>query len=233
MLACLASLVAACAGRPAPPAPTLVAGPVTDAPHPESDTRGPESDHASALGKLLTAPWGTRLDKRRTLALPLPDAPAWTHVKYWGVTTLGGWRYGDDHHVAIAAFSFAPPAVPATVDSCAARFASWGTSKAKQFDVEVGDARVDDIAWQDARAKIFVLDARRRSLLGTKEYAAAYAVYPAWNDACLVIGFAVPESDAEDAARALRDRLVRDALPALTVKKNAGALALEAKSDVE
>ena len=47
------------------------------------------------------------------------------------------------------------------------------------------------------------------------------------------VGFAVPEGSATEDARALRDRLVRDALPALTVKANAGALALEARSDVE
>ena len=62
--------------------------------------------------------------------------------------------------------------------------------------------------------------------------AAAYAIYPAWNEACLAVGFGVPEGTATEDARALRDRLVRDALPALSVKLNAGALALEARSDV-
>ncbi|MGZ3451094.1 MAG: hypothetical protein ACXVEF_15930 [Polyangiales bacterium] len=204
------------------------------------DTRGPNGDHDAALGTLADAPWSARVDKRHTIALPLPDGPAWTHVKYWGVTTLAGWRYGDEHHVALAAFSYPPPGGTATVEVCAERFAAWGTAKAKQFDVQVGEPRIEHITWPDPAgkgtnlsARVFVVDARRRSLLGTKRYAAAYAIYPAWNDACLAVGFAVPERDSPDLARAVRDRLVRDALPALTVKPGAGALALEAKSDVD
>jgi len=204
------------------------------------DTRGPNGDHEAALGKLNDAPWSARLDKRRTVALPLPDGPAWTHVRYWGVTTLAGYRYGDEHHVALAIFSFSPPQGGATLDGCAERFASWGLAKAKQFDVQVGEPRVDVIAWPNPAApgasldaKVYVLDARRRSILGTKRYAAAYAIYPAWKDACLAVGFAVPERDSPELARSVRDRLVRDALPALSVKPNAGAIALEAKSDVD
>lgn len=230
--------VSACASPPtAPVASPIPAGSSSAG---VVDTRGPNGDHDSALGKLADAPWSARVDKRRTIALPLPDGPAWTHVKYWGVTTLAGYRYGDEHHVALAAFSFTPENGPATVDGCAARFSAWGTAKAKQFDVQVGEPRIEKIAWPDPagkgatlEARVFVVDARRRSLLGTKRYAAAYAIYPAWTDACLAVGFAVPERDSPDLARVVRDRLVRDALPALTVKPGAGAVALEAKSDVD
>ncbi len=255
----VAALVAACGGAPSSQ-PKLVAGPVPDpAPAASSsatavDTRGPTSPHPLALARLAEAPWAARVDKRRVVALPLPDGGAWTHVRYWGVTTLAGYRYGDEHHVALAVFSFGPPPGGATVDGCAARFAEWGRARAKAFDVDVGDARVDAIDWPPkapaavlggappaakappnepaaSSAKVFVLDAQRRSLLGTKRYAAAYAVYPAWTDACLVVGFAVPERSAAETARAVRDRIVRDALPSLVVKPGAGALALEARSD--
>jgi hypothetical protein len=218
---------------PPPVKTTLVAGPSPARPGP--DPRGPKSAHPEALGRLLDAESGVRVDQRQTISFELPDAGAWTHVRYWGLTTLAGYRYGADHHVALAAFSFTPPALPATVDGCAERFERWGRDRAQTFDVEVGAPRIDVVKWRggEAPAKIFVLDARMRSILGTKRYAAAYAVYPAWNDACFVLGFAVPERDAPEAARKLRDRLVRDALPSLTVRGGAGAVALEAKSDVE
>jgi hypothetical protein len=214
----------------------MVASTAVPAPHPGVDTRGPNSSHPDAVAHLLEAPWAARIDRRKTVSLPLPDGAAWTHVKYYGVTTLAGYRYGDDHHVALAIFSYTPPKGGATVDGCAKRLWDWGEDRAKLYDVEISDPRVEEITWPpggNTKAKIFVVDARRRSILGTKRYAAAYAIYPAWPEACLSVGFAVPEKDAPDDARALRDRLVRDALPALTVKANAGALALEARSDVE
>lgn len=231
-----ASLVGACAGRPPPPTPVpLVAANAPVAPRKTSDG-GPKSSHPQAIAHLLDSPWAARVDRRRTVSLPLPDGASWTHVKFWGVTTLAGYRYGDDHHVALAVFSYAPPPGGATVDACAARLAQWGEARANKYDVEVGKPRVDEVEWPSGSgktAKIFVLDARRRSLLGTKHYAAAYAIYPAWSEACLAVGFAIPTTDAETDARMLRDRLVREALPSLVVKPGAGPLALEARSDVE
>lgn len=227
-----------------PPAP--VAGPVGPSAVAGSpsgseagpDLRGPKSDHPDALGRLLAAPWGGRTDKRRVLSLALPDAAQWTHVRYHGVTTLAGFRYGPDHHVALAVFAFEPKSKPATLAGCVEKFQAWGEKRAKQFDIVVGDARVESVAWPPGApkaggAKVFVLDAERRSIFGNKRYAAAYAIYQAWDDACLGVGLAVPEEGAEVAARAVRDKLVRDTLPTLTVRPGAGALALEAKSDVD
>lgn len=229
-------LAAGCSGRPPTPVKTVAS--TQPMARPGVDDRGPSSSHLDAVSHLLDAPWAARIDRRRTVSMPLPDGAAWTHVKYYGVTTLAGYRYGDDHHVALAIFSFAPPkGSAATVDGCAKRLWDWGEERAKLYDVEISEPRVEELAWPAGtgkdKAKIFVVDARRRSLLGTKRYAAAYAIYPAWQEACLAVGFAVPEAGATEEARALRDRLVRDALPALTVKANAGALALEARSDVD
>lgn len=227
-------LAAGCSGRPPAPVRTVA----TTAPtRPGLDTRGPSSSHVDAVSHLLEAPWAARVDRRRTVSLPLPDGAAWTHVKYYGITTLAGYRYGDEHHVALAIFSFAPPkGQGATVDGCAKRLWDWGDERAKLYDVDISEPRIEVVTWpadSKTKAKIFVVDARRRSILGTKKYAAAYAIYPAWQEACLAVGFAVPEGSATEQARALRDRLVRDALPGLTVKANAGALALEARSDVD
>jgi hypothetical protein len=202
---------------------------------------GPNLEHGAAVAHLAASPWGARLDKRGVIAVPLLDGPAWTHVRFWGVTTLAGWRYGDDHHAVAAVFSFPPPATGAagasgavatvaTVDACADKFADWGRPKARAFDLELGTPRVDEVAWQGKRARVFVLDAARRSIFGAKRYYAAYAVLPAWRDACVVVGFAVPGAGADEDARLVRDRWVRDGVPALVAKPDAGARALEQKT---
>lgn len=232
------ALVGCLPSRPPPPAVTTAITPASAAASEGPDLRGPKSDHPDALGKLLAAPWGGRADKRRILTLALPDAAQWTHVRYHGVTTLAGYRYGPDHHVALAVFSFEPKSKPATLAGCVEKFQAWGDKRAKQFDIVVGDARVESIAWppgapKPGGAKVFVLDAERRSLFGNKRYAAAYAIYQAWDDACLGVGLAVPEQDAETEARAVRDKLVRDTLSTITVRPGAGLLALEAKTDVD
>ncbi len=222
----------ACAAPPRPE-PSRVTSPDAPAGPVATPTSGPTSDHAGAVARLAGAPWGPRVDKRSLVVVPLADAAAWTHVNYWGVTALAGWRYGDEHHAVAAAFSFAPPALPATVDGCGERFAKWGRTKAKRFDLILGEPRVEELAWRagpEGRARVYVIDADRRSVFGTKRYFAAYAVMPAWSDACLVVGFAVPGSGAMDDARAVRDRWARDGVAAIEVKAGAGARALEQRT---
>ena len=49
------------------------------------------------------------------------------------------------------------------------------------------------------------------------DYAVAYALYPAWKGACLVLGIAVPARGEIERAKALRDRFTKEVLPALQV----------------
>lgn len=241
----LVSLVAsfastmACGGAKGGARGPTAAGSATDA----ASAKGPnDAEHEAAVARLAEAPWGMRLDKRRTLSLPLPDGGSWTHVKFWGITTLAGFRYGDSHHAVAAAFSFASTKTEATVESCSRRFLEWGRAHAKAFDLDIGEPRVDVVPWLGAPAggaaagepmvRIYVLDAERRSVFGTTRYPSAFAVYPAWKDACLVIGVSVPGDDAP-LADVVRDRLVRDALPAVVAKAGQGQLALEASIDID
>jgi hypothetical protein len=232
----VAASVFACAAAPPRPEPARAAAVGAPSSAVAAPVGGPSSDHPSAVARLASAPWGPRLDKRTLVVVPLADAAAWTHVSFWGVTTLAGWRYGDEHHAVAAAFTFAPPAVPATLDGCAERFTTWGRSKARRFDLIMGEPRVEEPAWNGgfagsgAHARVYVVDADRRSVFGAKRYFAAYAVMPAWRDACLVVGFAVPGSGAMDDARAVRDRWARDGVAAIEVRADAGARALEPRT---
>jgi hypothetical protein len=233
----LLPLLVACGAKPPPrPAGEKSANSAAASPGPD------DAEHAEAVARLATAPWTTRLDKRRTISFPLPDGDRWTHVKFWGVTTLAGWRYGDDHHAVSAAFTFESTKSKATVDSCARRFLAWGARYAKAFDLEISKPRVDAAAWlgsasgdagQGNEVRIYVLDAERRSVFGARVYRSAFAVYPAWSDACLVVGVSVPEDEAGENAAVVRDKIVRDAFPGLVAKPGKGPLALEAKIDID
>jgi hypothetical protein len=226
----------ACAAAPPRPTPSLAAAAVAPGAAAAAPVGGPTSDHPAAVARLAGSPWGPRLDKRALVVVPLADVAAWTHVNFWGLTTLAGWRYGDEHHAVAAAFTFPPAATPATVDACAERFSTWGRAKARRFDLMMGEPRVEEVAWSGgyggggAHARVFVVDADRRSVFGTKRYFAAYAVLPAWRDACLVVGFAVPGSGAMEDARTVRDRWARDGVAAIEVKADAGARALEPRT---
>ena len=237
--AAMAAMLACAHPKATTPSATATAAASASASSSAGAKLGPEGTHLEALTQLETAAWGERLDKRRTFSLALPDAASWTHVKFFGVTTLAGWRYGDDHHAVAAAFTFDPPDYPASIEGCAQSFADWGLVRAHAFDLEVSDARVSDVYWPGARGgqaatvRIYVLDAQRRSVFGVARYPSAYAVYPAWTDACLVVGLSVPEDDVGPLASQVRDRLVRDALPSLVAKPGEGQRALEAKIDVD
>ncbi len=55
------------------------------------------------------------------------------------------------------------------------------------------------------------------SAAACESYAAAWAAYPAWDKACLIVGVAVPARDDEARARDVRDRFVKEVLPHVVV----------------
>ncbi|HEX7666728.1 MAG TPA: hypothetical protein VF407_19505, partial [Polyangiaceae bacterium] len=90
-VACSASTTAA------PPAHVVAAPP------PKDDGKAAEggsggSSHSAALEQLKIAPIGLRTDKLNALRIPLMDPGRWTRVRFWGVPSTVGFRYGKDHH---------------------------------------------------------------------------------------------------------------------------------------
>jgi len=70
--------------------------------------------------------------------------------------------------------------------------------------------------------KIAIVDvdplyAKTATILSRESYAAAWAAYPAWDKACLIVGVAVPARDDEARAREVRDRFVNEVLPHVVV----------------
>src|SRR5882672_10236334 len=106
-LPALAAAPLICSGcSAAPPAhPQLVA----PAPPPKDDGKPAEGGeggaaHAAALEQLKIAPLGARADRQESLRVPLPDGGSWTRIKFWGMKSLVGFRYGKDHHSFVGGF---------------------------------------------------------------------------------------------------------------------------------
>lgn len=172
--------------------------------------------HSAALEQLKLSVLGPRVDKQRSVRLLLPDAEHWTRVKFWGVPSLVGFRYGKDHHAIVGAFitRVGEDALPG---ACAKSFEDWAMPFARSFDVELQHDAPQAFVWKDAVANIQTLFAKTATLAERESYAVAYGAYPAWKGACLVVGIAVPSRDDEGRARAVRDRFAADVLPALEV----------------
>jgi hypothetical protein len=184
---------------------------------------------------------GPKTDKQNSVVVPLPDAPNWTRVRFLTVPGLVGFRYGKAHHAIVAGFvthvddNTAPSA-------CTKSFEGWAMPWVEAFEVDlhhdapaafpwtlpaaprarVGAALGADGLQPIAPKKIAIVDvdplfAKTATILSRESYAAAWAAYPAWDKACLIVGVAVPARDDEARAREVRDRFVKEVLPAVVV----------------
>ena len=77
--------------------------PVAPAPPPKDDGQPSQggnggAQHAAALEQLRSSGLGWRSDRQNSVRIQLPDAEHWTRVRFWGVKSLVGFRYGKEHH---------------------------------------------------------------------------------------------------------------------------------------
>lgn len=206
--------------------------PVAPAPPPKDDGKpaqgGTGGDaHAAALEQLKVAPIVPRADKQNSVLVPLPDASHWTRVRFLTLPSLVGFRYGKDHHAIVAAFI-------THVDdndvsgACNKSFEQWATPWVEAFEVDVTHDPPTAFSWSPmarrppAPKKIAIVDvdpvhAKTATVLSREAYAAAWAAYPAWDRACLVVGVAIPSRDDALRATAVRDRFVADVFPKVVV----------------
>jgi hypothetical protein len=215
LLACGCSASAG-AGHPAIP--------IIPAPPPKDDGKAAQggeggTQHAAALEQLKLTKVDWRIDKQNSVRVLLPDAEHWMRVKFWGVKSLVGFRYGKDHHAIVAAFvthvddNMAPGA-------CMKSFESWAQPYVDAFEVDVQHDPPKAVVWNGKIADIDSVVAATATLGVHDAYAVAYGTYPAWKNACLVIGVAVPARDELERAKEVRDRFVRDVLPRIEVTKD-------------
>jgi hypothetical protein len=194
---------------------------VAPAPPPRDDGKPAQGGqgggaHAAALEQLKSAPLGGRVDKQNSVRIKLPDPEHWMRVKFWGVPSLVGFRYGKDHHAIVAAYvthvddNTAP-------NACVKSFEAWAKPWVDAFDVEIAYEPPKAVIWKGMMADINAVMAKTATIAARDTYAAAYATYPAWKGACLVFGVAVPARDEVQRAKDVRDRFVREVLPFVEV----------------
>ena len=209
-------LLAACSGGASHPNLPVVAAPPPKDDGTSAQGGGGGSGHAAALEQLKIAPLDARPDKQNSMRLLLPDAEHWMRVKFWGVPSLVGFRYGKDHHAIVGAFvtHVDDNRVPG---ACMKSFEGWATPWIDSFDVEITHDPPGAFMWRREVVDVDSVFAKTATLAERETYAAAYAGFPAWKGACLIVGIAVPARNDEARARAVRDRFAKEVLPKVEV----------------
>jgi hypothetical protein len=197
------------------------AQPVAPAPPPKDDgtpAQGGEGGvaHAAALEQLRLGRLGWRVDRQNSVRIELPDPDNWTRVKFWGVKSLVGYRYGKDHHAIVAAFTVHVDDETAP-GACSKAFEQWAQPWVDSFEVAIAHEPPQAAPWNGKIADIDSLVATTATLGVHDEYAVSYATYPAWKGSCLVMGVAIPARDELERAKEVRDRFAADILPKVQV----------------
>ncbi len=202
--------------QPVVPAPVVL-----PAPPPRDDgtpAQGGQAgaEHAAALEQLKAAGLGWGVDRQGSVRVPLPDAQRWLRVKFWGMKSLVGFRYGKDHHAVVGALILPVPD-EAEPGACGNAFERWAQPYVDAFEVVIAHDPPRATPWNGKIADIDALVARTATLGVHDEYAVAYATYPAWPGQCLILGVAVPARDELERAKAVRDRFATEILPKVLV----------------
>jgi len=181
-------------------------------------------EHAAALEQLKTAPIGASVDRQNSVRVPLPDAEHWMRVKFWGIPTLVGFRYGQGHHAVVGGYVTHVPdnTVPG---ACARSFETWALPLIDAYDIDIQRDLPQAVSWHRQEsdtdpkvADIESLHAKGATIMENSEYEVGYASYPAWKGACLILGVGVPVRDGDfERAKAVRDRFVKEVLPKVEV----------------
>jgi hypothetical protein len=195
--------------------------PVAAVPPPKDDGQTAEGvggglTHSAALEELKIAPMALVVDAQRSIGFPLPDGRRWARVKLFGIESLVGFRYGKEHHAVVAGTIVHLP-LDAPQGACTKSFEDWATPWIRAFDVELVRDPPRAFSWNTRIVDVDLLFARAATLAMREAYAVAYAAYPAWPGACLILGIAVPARDDEERARAVRDRFAQEVLPHVRV----------------
>jgi hypothetical protein len=173
--------------------------------------------HRAALDRLVKQPWGWRSDKRDALHFPLTDWKNWRRVRFFGVPTFVGFRYGDRHR-AVAAMRVTPvrDGDPPTPAMCMQRAFEWGEPIADGSSTKLG-AYVDRLTTWRSRDDMLIrtMQADIKTLLARKRYYAVVGSMLPWPGVCATYGYAFEADDADDMALRARDRYAAEAFQQL------------------
>jgi hypothetical protein len=188
-------------------------------PTPETVSReepgGNASDpHVAALQRLVSAQWGWRNDREDALHVPMPDWEKWRRIRYYGIPTFVGFRYGDAHH-AVLAIWLRPADAKEDLEACLSKFEIWATPQAEVFGVTTTAPVTTKTKWARGEVVVRSIEAKVDSILWKRRYAAAYGAYTMWPGTCTVFGVAVLAKGSDELARTVRDRYVHEGFAAM------------------
>jgi hypothetical protein len=214
---------------PPPSRPVAAAPPPKDDGKPAQGGNGGE-EHSAALEQLKVAGIVAKSDKQNSVQVPLPDADHWTRVRFLTLPSLVGFRYGKDHHAIVAGF-VTHVDDNSVQGACNKSFEAWALPWVEAFEVELKHDSPTAFTWSPPAVppnakKITIVDvdpvhAKTATVLSRESYEAAWAAYPAWDKACLVVGVAIPTRDDPARAKLVRDRFVSDVFPKVVVTSTA------------
>ena len=174
--------------------------------------------HRAALHRLLEEPWGWRNDKQDVLHVPLPDWSNWRRIRYYGMPSFVGFRYGDDHHAVIAIW-VREVDEGTSLAQCLDDHEKWGKPMANAFGLRVERGAAIQSPWSpipgpkpEGPLEVLTrtLEAELDTLFVSGNYFAAYAAYAMWPKTCTIFAVAVADRGSKDLARQVRDRYVAD-----------------------
>lgn len=171
----------------------------------------PKDEHEIALLRQLTEPFHRRADKDEQLLVPLADANNWKRVRFWLVDHFTGFRYGEDFDALNVVFIHdVEPGVELTSEYCMKNAERWARPQLRAFDVRMGPIQTRTVRWKHTDVSVRTADALVDYGVGPSQFSAAWAAYPAYEDACLVFAFAVPWGEHRDLAVQVRDRWIEE-----------------------
>lgn len=223
LTSCALSLLA-CTNTPKPiEHPVAPRSPATNRDKRAASERPAADAHAAALEQLAVAEVGTRKDRQQSIRVPLPDSKSWRRVRFMGVKSLVGFRYGTEHHAVVGALSMELKG--RTAESCQKHFEDWAKPWLETFEVSYEYDQPIGFSWRHSLhpeqpatiMSAMTVRGKVSSMLLNESYHAAYAIFPAWPDRCLVIGFAVADTGETERAKKARDRFAREVLPQLEI----------------
>lgn len=216
LAAALLPMPACASSRPGRALAVAPASPPDDATTAEGGVGGLE--HAAALEQLELSPLGWRVDPQHSVRLLLPDAAHWRGVRFSGLPSLVGFRYGKGHHAVVAGIvtHVADETAPGGCDDA---FEGSARPWLDAFGVSLDRDPPRAIVWRGKIAAVGSLVARAGLLGASEQYAIGYATFPAWKGACLVLGIVVPSRDELARSKAVRDRFVAEVLPRVEITR--------------
>ncbi len=172
----------------------------------------------AALLRLAKESWGWRNDKRDVVHFPLTDWKNWRRVRFWGVPTFVGFRYGDKHRAVAAMWlSRLKTDEPQRPETCLEKVEAWGLPMADLYRTTVSMGETTRVSWQNRPVLVQKVEAHVEGLFSDEQWLAVAGATIPWPRVCMVYGYAFRVEDAPHEAAEARDRYAREAFTKMTL----------------